>query len=619
MQTLLYAAWDTAAVRSMEQPLLAQGVPLMTMAAQAAARTVLGVLADKGIDGDDLRVTVLAGAGDNGGDGLYAGAYLAARGYEVTAIATGRTLHASALDRFVQSGGRVWNLDPSSDIPGCPTGFTAGEAGRRLEAAVNYARESHVVLDAMTGIGVTGALRGIPAALASSLGLDGEPPEDIAVPDAQRTTELPIVVAIDTPSGVGVDDGSLPGAYIPADYTVMFGAMKPCAMLPPAAYALGHVTLVDFGFDLDSADPAVEMVNAPFAAEAIRPCQKEDSKYRRGVVGLVTGSDQYPGAAVLTSLAAAHSNIGMVRYMGPSRPQDLVLHALPEAVIGKGRVEAWGVGSGVPSTFDEHQERDEEDADAVQRDLQTSTISALLAHYALSRAEDVLDDEEHDSSRSPERYVTGRFVDGDDLADAERRDEAAFAMPPIVVDAGALDLLPANVPSQVVLTPHAGELARLLTRLGHAMDADDVTARPLYCAKLAARLTGATVLLKGAITIVAGSFGGAMRVLVSGRAPACLATAGAGDVLTGIVAALLAQQDDQIYEDPACVPEIAAAGAYLHGRAAAIASGSDQRGWVRPRLYGAEDDYPLPVTSTGHPIVAGDVIDAIPFVFDELG
>ena len=183
----------------------------------------------------------------------------------------------------------------------------------------------------MTGIGIQGSLRGIPAALASALGLDGEAPDEPALPNRESSGDFPLVLAVDTPSGVGVNDGSLPGPYIPATVTVTFGAMKPCAVLPPATFACGRIELLDFGFDIDDKDPDVEVVDNSFASDAVRLPRFEDSKYSRGVVGLVTGSQRYPGAAVLTASAAARANTGMVRYLGPERAQNMVLAALPEA------------------------------------------------------------------------------------------------------------------------------------------------------------------------------------------------------------------------------------------------------------------------------------------------
>ena len=134
----------------------------------------------------------------------------------------------------------------------------------------------------------------------------------------------------------------------------------------------------------------------------------------------------------------------------------------PEAVLGKGRVQAWVVGSGVPT------------GETEDDDFQRETIAKLLTHYALSSDDDPDDD-----------------------------DDLAYDMPPLVVDAGALDLLPDEVPPQVVITPHAGELAccsppgarmwmRRMCRTSHCIG------------RCAHELTGATVLLKGAVTIVVG-------------------------------------------------------------------------------------------------------------------
>ena len=284
----------------------------------------------------------------------------------------------------------------------------------------------------------------------------------------------------------------------------------------------------------------------------------------------MTGSQRYPGAAVLTASAAARANTGMVRYLGPERAQNMVLAALPEAVIGKGHVQSWVVGSGVP----------EASVEGTDGDMQRDTIAALLKHYALG---------------------------------SEDENKDAYDMPPIVVDAGALDLLPERVPGQVVITPHAGEMAKLLNRFETAAStaehadshepytADDVRLNPLASAKRAHELTGATVLLKGAVTIVVDED----HVYASGSAPAWLGTAGAGDVLAGLTGALLAQQDDV-----ATTGETVASAAYLHGLAAAIASESEQQGWQEPELIGREHRQRF--MTLGHPIVAGDVAHAIP-------
>lgn len=589
LQMLKFNAYAADTVRELERPLLDDGVPLMRMAAAAAAHEAERMLGSQAVALEDANVVVLAGAGDNGGDGLFAAAQLAGDDVQVAVVAVGRALHDDGFAAFAHSGGHVLVLDPEAEIPGCVSGFSAGEAGERLRVAVELANHADLIVDAMTGIGVSGALHGIAATLASAL-LDSWNPDGGADIEAAQTqtNDRPLILAVDTPSGIGVDDGTIPGPCLPADRTVMFGALKPCAMLPPASYACGKVTLVDFGFDIDEAEPAAEMMDADLASSSILVPSVRDMKYTRGVVGLVTGSTRYPGAAVLGSCAAAKSGIGMVRYMGPQRTQDLVLHALPEAVIGKGHVNAWVVGSGVPASADT----------ADDEDIQRETITRLLAHYART---DEDKPQEEDSS-----------------AQGTRPD----AMPPIVVDAGALDLLPARVPANVVITPHAGELAGLLTRLdiaNGAVDARQVAAAPMHYARLAHELTGATVVLKGAVSVIAGTDpydNGRTRVLLCGRAPAWLGTAGAGDVLAGIIGALLAQSDVSESSDDAAIADTVAAAVYVHSLAAVIASHSTQCGWDAPEIYGVSE------RSTrydgGEPIIASDVVRAIPRAIAEL-
>ena len=160
-ELLLHSAYDSDTVRAMERPLLDKGVPLMRMAAQAAAHMAAGMLDDEDLALEDTSIVLLAGAGDNGGDGLFAAAALAQEGANVTAIAVGRSLHEAGFASFVRAGGKVLVLDPAADIPGCASGFSAGEAGERLQTAIAVARKSHLIIDAMTGIGIQGSLRGI--------------------------------------------------------------------------------------------------------------------------------------------------------------------------------------------------------------------------------------------------------------------------------------------------------------------------------------------------------------------------------------------------------------------------------------------------------------------------
>jgi NAD(P)H-hydrate repair Nnr-like enzyme with NAD(P)H-hydrate dehydratase domain len=214
--------------------------------------------------------------------------------------------------------------------------------------------------------------------------------------------------------------------------------------------------------------------------------------------------DKYArGVVGFVTGSVLHTGVGMVRYLGPGRPTRLVLQRRPEAVTADGRVQAWVLGSG---------------QDAAHRDEPTAA-----------------------------------------------RLEAALGQPvPVVVDAGALDLH-ARAAGPVLLTPHAGELAKAV-----GARVEDVRADPPAAAREAAAALGATVLLKGHTTHVATPDGGLLRVR---SAPSWLATAGAGDALAGILGALLATHADRIAEDPGVIAPLAATGAVLHGLAAERASG----------------------------------------------
>ncbi|TPW70637.1 NAD(P)H-hydrate dehydratase [Schumannella sp. 10F1B-5-1] len=238
------------------------------------------------------------------------------------------------------------------------------------------------------------------------------------------------------------------------------------------------------------------------AAEWIAVPGEHDDKYSRGVLGVITGSVRYPGAAVLSVEAAARTGVGMIRYLGPGRATRLVLQRRPEVVTAEGRVQAWLVGSGQDAADDDPM-RDERIAQAIER--------------------------------------------------------AA----PTVLDGGGLGLR-ARIPAPVVLTPHAGELARLL-----GVERDEVNTDPRAAALEAARRLDAVVLLKGHTTHVADAAG---RVLLARSAPTWLATAGAGDALAGVLGALVATHADAVAADAGVLVDLAATAAVLHGLAAERAS-----------------------------------------------
>jgi ADP-dependent NAD(P)H-hydrate dehydratase / NAD(P)H-hydrate epimerase len=443
-------------VRAAEAALMAR-LPEGTLMQRAAAGLAT-VCADLLGSVYGARVVVLAGAGDNGGDALYAGARLARRGARVDALLTAPDkAHAAGLATLRAAGGQVCR------------GRVSG---------------ADLVLDGIVGIGGRPGLR--------------EPAEEML-----ESAGAELTVAVDAPSGIDVDTGETPASHVHADVTVTFGTHKVGLLVDPAAHAAGTVSLVDIGLDLPAAE--VEALQYTDVA-ALLPVPGHDAqKYTRGVVGVAAGSAEFTGAAVLAVSGALAGPCGMVRYDGPDSVAPLVRSAHPEVVVGPGRVQAWVVGSG----------------------------------------------------------------GGGDVAKALQRvrDDGV----PLVVDADALAHLDKPVGVPALLTPHAGELARMLD-----VSREEVEAAPLRHVREAARRYSATVLLKGARTLVSAPDG---RVRVNATGTPWLATAGAGDVLAGLCGALLAAGLHPL--------DAGSVAAWLHGSAATLAS-------------------------AGGPVTAVDVAEALP-------
>jgi ADP-dependent NAD(P)H-hydrate dehydratase / NAD(P)H-hydrate epimerase len=379
--------------------------------------------------------------------------------------------------------------------------------------------EADVVIDGILGTGAAGGLREPAAGLVRML--------DDAGP------ARPLVVACDLPSGVDSDSGRTAGPVLRADLTVTFGAVKTGLLADPGAAAAGRVQTVDIGLG-QSGIPAVHRLEAPDLARLWPVPRHADHKYSRGVLGIVAGSAKYPGAALLAVEAAAAAGTGMIRYLGPEKVGRLVLIRTPEAVcsqasVADSRVQAWLIGPG-----------------AVGDDGQ------------LDRMRDALD--------------SGL---------------------PVVADAGAFTALPdaPRLAPHHILTPHAGELAALLSRLasggrhhledepGETIERADIEAAPLYWVREAARRTGATILLKGPVTLVASPAG---AVFSQQDGTPWMATAGSGDVLAGILGALTAAADRIGSADPADQglfhrhdrwAVLAAMAAAVHGHAGVLAGG----------------------------------------------
>lgn len=425
------------------------------------------------------RVVILAGAGNNGGDALFAGALLAARGAQVDAVLLAPDrVHAAGLAALRRAGGRAWS---TSD----------GAVGAKVAGA-------ELVLDGIVGIGGRGALR----------------PEAVALVDAINADA--IRVAVDVPSGVSADTGTAAGEHVAADVTVTFGVLKPGLVIGAGRAAAGVVEVVDIGLGAVLPSAALGLVELSDVAGWLPVPTGVSDKYTRGVVGVASGSQEYGGAAVLSVGGAARGGAGMVRYTGDA--DALVRSAWPEVIVSTGgvgaagRVQAWVVGPGLGTDVA---------AERTVRDALAADVPVLLDADALT----VL-------SEHPE-WVRGRAA-------------------------------------PTVLTPHDREFARLAGEVGE----DRVAA-----ARRAAAALGVVMLLKGDATVIAEP-GGYARICATGVP--WLGTAGSGDVLSGLIGALLAGGVEPF--------DAAAAGAFVHGLAGS-----------RAAAYGA---------SSG-PIVASDVVAAL--------
>ncbi|CCI51644.1 bifunctional ADP-dependent NAD(P)H-hydrate dehydratase/NAD(P)H-hydrate epimerase [Nostocoides jenkinsii] len=462
----VYACEAAAAAQLAEGELMARAVEGLVAVARARLAATGG-----------RQVVALVGPGNNGADALYAVARLAADGVPCGAVHL-ETVHAGAY-----AAARA-------------AGVVLVESGGEAAALI---AEGDLVLDGIVGIGGRPGLPDWARAWVEAIAADA------------------YVIAVDLPSGQDPSGRHADPAGVFADETVTFSLLKPVHLLPATEAACGLLTVVDIG--LNPADGAGEPVVRRLDRGDVRALWRvpgpTDDKYSRGVVGIISGGENYSGAAVLACTAAVSAGAGMVRYVGTPTPEALVRAVVPEVVIGAGRVQAWVIGPGLDVT---------------------SRARGVKAQLDVAR---------------------------EVLAGGEA----------VVVDAGGLDLIDGPRSGPTLLTPHAGEAARLLSRLGGGVvgpdgsggpdgsDAVEVTraqveADPLGSAQRLAALTGAAVLLKGATTIVVE----ADAAYSQNDAPAWLATAGAGDVLAGLLGALVASGLP--------LAEAGAVGALVHGVAA---------------------------------------------------
>lgn len=513
---------------------------------------------DEGVDWIASRVTAFVGGGDNGGDALYACAILARGGIGATAYLLKKRCHRRALAAAQQAGVRIIDL--------------GGQSLHSIENTPAWSEVflAHAWIDGIVGTGSHGPLMGALA-------------ESVELLNRLSAIKPRPVIAIDVPSGLTDDDGAITGPILRATHTLAVGTYKRAQVLPPAVEFTGDISLVTMDWDStgvgrgESANGAIGaddlyVVDEAFSAREVVPVPAfSDDKYARGVVGLVAGSDTYPGAGLLATRGALASGVGMVRLNSTRRVQDLVLAAEPGVVTVGGRIQAALIGPGL------------------------------------------------DEDRREDALELAQFCGQSGV--------------PLVIDAWGLGLIPELAdtinPETTVLTPHHGEAARLLTRLGTPTKRDEVAAAPLRYANLLHEATGCHVVLKGPVTIVRSfEYADMLRdqallasfinpesgfpdlentedsvtrcdsTLVAPTTTSWAGVAGSGDVLAGLIAGVLARpvRDEHALPGPngqpqAVTPERLVSAVWLHGRAAKLAT----------------DEY-----NGRAPIQARDIADAIP-------
>ena len=467
-----------AEMRMIEERAAAAGVDagtLMENAGLAVAQELwmqLGSL-------EDRRIAVLVGPGNNGGDGLVAARHLHDWGAQV----------------------RCYALRPRDDGQWRSTieaGVACGSVAedRDFEALEAVLGGSEAIIDALLG---TGANREIDGDLAQIL---------TRLAAARDRAVRPKLIAVDLPTGLHADSGRLDPLAVAADETVTFHAGKVGLFVQPGAAAAGDVQVIEIGVPAGLDDDIRTEVLERRDAKALLPPRPPDAhKGTCGTLLVVAGSARYPGAAILAASAGYRAGAGLVALAAPAAIIHHIAGAMPEVTLLP-LPDADHPGVVGPAALGPVAEALETaDALAVGCGLGMDPATADFIHALIAR---------------------------DDLADLNG----------VVFDADALNHLaaredwphnawPRNAPSNIVLTPHPGEMSRLT-----GMPTDELQQQRLTLARDRAADWNATVVLKGANTIAAAPDG---RAKVSRSAEPALATAGTGDVLTGAIGALLAQ------------------------------------------------------------------------------
>lgn len=494
MQRVLTAAEMREADRATIEERKVPGLLLMENAASATTRGLVELVGDIGPE----KVLVLCGKGNNGGDGL-------AVARQLLLLCPRLDLHTVVLgepDALSPDALANWRMlaaqDHSAQVVATPEAWNA---------LLPEVADCSVVVDAILGTGLRGSARGTAAHV---------------IADVNRGFGGAKVIAVDMPSGLGSDSGELLGESMRADCTVTFTAPKASQVLAPACEHVGELTVARIGTADSVLDnlpgPRLLLFEADDAGRFAEPRARSGHKGKYGHVLAIGGSRSKPGAILMAGTSALRAGAGLVTVVTAAGACDAIIAATPELMLEPAPELADGTLG--PDSFDE-------------RLYAGKTVVALGPGLGNSEANRALARKVYETCPLP------LVIDADGLA---------------ALQAGAIE----SRPAATVLTPHPGEMARLI-----GSDSAHVQRNRVRIARKFATGTGTYLVLKGNRTLVADPQG---DVIINPTGTPGMATAGSGDILTGIVAALLAQ-----YPDRAVLRTVAAA-AYLHGRAGELAT-----------------------------------------------
>jgi len=487
------------------------GAVLMENAGAAIASHLIAAF-----DGHCFKTVVMAGTGNNGGDGFVIARHLHSRGFPVQVVIFGSRdrVQGHALTNL-----RILELS-SVDVQV----FSDHNRGG-IQIALGQA---DVVIDALLGTGITGTVRGDVAAGIDLINEAGDA-EQLGLPStsAIKGAFSPLIVAVDIPSGIDGTSGQVWGKAVSADITFILGLAKRGLFLHPEAGHVGELVLKGISLlpeQLEATGLKGQLITARVAASSIPKRPSQGHKGTFGRVLIVGGSEGMSGAPALTAISALRTGAGLV-YLGVPEGLGPVVDALALEAIG---VLLEGDASGCLGLGS---------ADEILKFLSDNTVSVLALGPGLGR--------------------------GMSLSQAVPRILATVSCP-IVLDADGLNAVARNqdqvaatfnsISSELIVTPHPGEMGRLLN-----LSAAEVDNNRIEVALSAAQDWQCIVVLKGAPTVVALA-NGSYFINTSGNS--VLATAGSGDVLSGVICGLIAQ---------GATPTDAAIGAvYAHGLAGDI-------------------------------------------------